>query len=145
VVATAGGQAPPQGQTITVRELQRSGTFSLVDNPPRGPRPNRPKVSPGDFFVISSPLADTTGKRVGRLDVQCAITAGRNFNKVPQICHGAVTLPDGLITLETALVGQRKTVHAAITGGTGTYAGARGQVTSVNDRTGATDTIQLLP
>jgi hypothetical protein len=144
VAATAGGQAP-QGRTIQLRELEKGGTFGLVDNPPRGPRPNRPKVSPGDFFAFSSPVADPTGKRVGRLDVQCVITAGKVFRRARQTCHGAFSLPGGQITLQASVVGEAKTVVAAVTGGTGTYNGARGELTSVTRRHGSDDTIQLLP
>ena len=144
VATTAGGQAP-QARTITLREVEKGTSFGLVDNPPRGARPSKPKFSLGDYFVLSSPLADTTGKRVGRLDVHCAVTGGKSYSKAPQLCHGAVTLADGLISLETSIVGEPKTVLAAVTGGTGAYAGARGQLTSVNQKGGAVDTIELLP
>jgi hypothetical protein len=144
LTATAGGQGA-QGRTIQLTELDKGATFGFVDNPPRGPGRNRPRVSPGDVLAFSSPVADPSGNRVGRVDVQCAVTSGRSFRTARQVCHGAFDLADGAISLAATVVGDPKTVVAPVTGGTGAYAGARGQLTSVNQRRGSNDTIELLP
>ena len=82
--------------------------------------------SPLDRQTISSDILDLHGKLVGRLDDDCAITAvGKRAGAV---CSYAITLPGG------QLVGTRFDAFGAgeglqpITGGSGAYAGSRGQI-----------------
>lgn len=93
--------------------------FNLVDT-------GKPGMSAGDV-IVSSDLLFQKGKKVGRAALTCTITAP----KVPEgTCSITWALPGGTVS------GQflnspppRKTV--AITGGTGTYVGARGQAVVV--------------
>jgi hypothetical protein len=144
ISATAGGQAA-QGRTIQLTELAKGGTFGFVDNPPRGTM-RRPRFSPGDSEAFSSVLADASGRHVGRLNVQCTVTGGRSARTARVVCTGVFGLPDGTLAVTASLVGEPSTVNAAVTGGTGAYVGARGQLMSVSHRNGSSsDTIQLLP
>ena len=83
--------------------------------------------SPLDRQTITSDILDLHGTVVGRLDDDCAITAVGK--RAGAICSYAITLASG------QLVGTRFndfTAHGAspqtITGGSGTYASARGQI-----------------
>ena len=82
--------------------------------------------SPLDRQTISSNVLDLHGKVVGRLDDDCAVTAvGKRAGAV---CTYAITLAGG------QLVGTRFDAFGPggdlqpITGGSGAYAGARGQI-----------------
>jgi hypothetical protein len=144
---SAGGQAP-QGRTIVLTEQNRGATFAFVDNPPktrlsRGGEPRRASV--GDMQVFTIPLLNESRARVGRLAVQCVVTAPGPVSRAHVLCTGAVTLAEGLISLVATITSNSNTVTAAVTGGTGSYAGARGTFTSVSRGNTSTDTIQLLP
>jgi len=94
------GQAAASGDpTITV--VSKNEVETDVDEPPTG-------FSQGDEMTISSPLFDTSGKRVGHLDVHGAITA-----------TGVATFTES---------GQGGGFTAAVTGGTGAYQKTDGQV-----------------
>jgi hypothetical protein len=88
----------------------------------------RKGFSPGDRQTINSDVLTPAGKKVGRLDDDCAITqAGRSPEAV---CTFVITLRRGELTggFSQSLAGPRGSKRQAITGGTGTYAGARGQI-----------------
>ena len=136
--ATAGGQGT-QARVVKFRELAKGGTYQYVDNPPGG-------VSVGDFAAFSSLLANISGKHIGRIDVQCVITAGSALATAHQTCTGVLTLPGGQVTDAVGIVGAPTNAVIAITGGTGAYAGARGVLTVVGQKGGgALDTLKLLP
>jgi hypothetical protein len=144
VAGSAGGQGG--GQTIVLRELQRGAIFGFVDNPPKSRRRGVPRLSPGDLTGLSVRVADSSGKPVGRLDVTCMILGGRTRRTARQVCHGGVTLSNGFIGLQATLVGiNPRTARAAVTGGTGSFIGARGQLTSVTRNRVSVDTIELRP
>lgn len=146
-VAAADGQAP-QGRTLVLTELAQGHYEGFVDNPPRAKRtrdgePSR--LSVGDIFAQSFRIADQQGNRVGRLHQECVITVPGTARKARAVCTAVLALKDGKISAALALIGEDNPT-AAVTGGTGAYAGARGTVTSVGNRDGSsTDTFQLLP
>ena len=83
---------------------------------------------------------------VGRIHVQCVTTAGAsNFMKSKLTCSGVMVLAQGSLTLQAISSPGVATTNGAITGGTGVYANARGTFTSVEGRSGSTDTIMLVP
>jgi hypothetical protein len=139
----------PDGKTITFKELDKGSRFDYIDNPPKNPPHKAPKFSVGDQFVIGNPLKDSQGAD-GDLRAVCTTTKpapasnSTNINTTHPICVGGFTLRDGTIFVDVADAGAKGT-HGAITGGTGAYAGARGTLDSVNTKTGANDTITLLP
>jgi hypothetical protein len=129
----------PGGRTLSFTELEKGATFKHVRNTkPKSPRAN----SLGDILVFTNPLADASGRVVGRLHVSCATTAGaRNFLKSAITCSGTYVLRDGTLTAQGTFRVGGATTTIAITGGTGAYANARGVLVSKDDRGGARDTI----
>jgi hypothetical protein len=84
--------------------------------------------SPGDRQTITSAIDTRAGHQVGRIDDDCVITqAGA---RPEAVCTFTMTLPHGQLTgafaqdLAAPDTGKRQ----AITGGTGRFAGARGEV-----------------
>jgi hypothetical protein len=82
--------------------------------------------SPLDRQTITSDVLDLRGRVVGRLDDDCAITAvGRRAGAV---CSFAITLPGGqLVGTRFDAFGPGEALQP-ITGGSGAYVGARGQI-----------------
>ena len=141
VLAQSGG-----GQTITFHELNKGSRFGYVDNPPRNPHNRRPVFSVGDKVVLANPLADDSG-RIGELRATCTLTkkapANDNVNPAHPFCTGAFVLNNGALFIETVDGGNP--TSGAVVGGTGAYVGARGTFTSTPTRTGADDSVSLLP
>jgi hypothetical protein len=131
----------PGGRTLSFTELEKGASFKHVRNTkPKSPRAN----SLGDILVFTNPLADASGRVVGRLHVSCATTAGaRNFLKSAITCSGTYVLRDGTLTAQGTFRVGGATTTIAITGGTGAYANARGVLVSKDDRGGTHDTITL--
>jgi hypothetical protein len=135
--ATAGGQTP-EVRVIKLKELVEGRTFGAVDNAPTG-------VSVGDSIAFSRLVAERSGKRVGRIDVTCVTTAGDTAETAHQACHGVLTLRNGQIALETAILGVPKRARIAVTGGTGAYVGASGvMISNVQEDTSELVTLNLL-
>lgn len=82
--------------------------------------------SPLDRQTITSDVLDLHGKVVGRLDDDCAITAvGKRAGAV---CSYAITLAGGqLVGTRFDALGPGEAMQP-ITGGSGAYLGARGQI-----------------
>lgn len=82
--------------------------------------------SPLDRQTITSDILDLHGNVVGRLDDDCAITAvGKRAGAV---CSYALTLPDGqFVGTRFDAFGPGEALQP-ITGGSGAYAGARGEI-----------------
>jgi hypothetical protein len=129
--------------STTIRLVEKDKAFHFVDNPPLGGQ-NRPP-SMGDQFVFTSELLTRSGKHAGMLHATCTVTAGGK--DTVSTCFGTFGLKGGQLAAMTTIIGEAKTDHIAIVGGTGIYAGVRGEVTSV-DRGENTpysdDTIRLL-
>jgi hypothetical protein len=136
--ATAAGEGT-KGRVIELVELTDGATFGAVDNAPTG-------VSIGDSVAFSKVVAERRGKRVvGRIDVTCVTTSGSTAADAHQACHGVLTLRDGQIALETAIVGVPKSARVAVTGGTDAYAGASGvMISNVQDDGSELVTLKLL-
>ena len=139
----AGSSAPAQGpasRTITLMELDKGSTFKHIRNTKAGHRAN----SPGDVFAFTAPLTDVSGKPVGKLHYSCVTTAGSsNFERSRANCGGVLAVADGTLTVQFLLDPSKSTTTAAVTGGTGAYANARGTVVSKDTKAGADDTIVL--
>jgi hypothetical protein len=127
-VVAAGGIATaapgPHAQAAAARRIQLVEVHMSSAQLDLG----RKGFSPGDRQTIKSDVVTPAGKKVGRLDDDCAITqAGRSPEA---ICTFVLTLRGGQLTggFAQSLAGPRVSKRQAITGGTGTYAGARGQI-----------------
>jgi hypothetical protein len=141
VRSSASAQAPAT-RTLTFTEVQKGSTFIHIRNTKtKSQRSN----SLGDLIVFTNPLADASGKKVGKLYVSCSTTVGSsNFLKSTLTCAGVAILPDGTLTIEANSSPSIPTTTGAVTGGTGAYAGARGVFVSRETKTAITDTITLV-
>jgi hypothetical protein len=126
VVAAAATAKDSAVTTIRLVEKEMAGRF--VDNPPRGGENKPPSI--GDVFAFTSELLTRSGKHAGMLYATCTVTLGGK-NGV-STCFGTYALKGGQLQGMTTLVGEPRTQRIAIVGGTGIYAGVRGEVTSVN-------------
>ncbi|HEV8451693.1 MAG TPA: hypothetical protein VGQ45_09685 [Gaiellales bacterium] len=121
-LARAGGTN--HGRTIRVTEVDTGGKFISITHTEKG--------AAGDEFIFSANLRHH-GNKVGTLNAQCTLMLHGKLQ-----CEGTFKLLGGTIT-GTALLPNNEpdgtTDHIAITGGTGTFRGASGQIdsTSIND------------
>ncbi len=115
-----------EARTLTV--VTKTPEVKVVDLGPQGP-------THGDIRVTNAPLYNATGKeRIGRLDLFCAVTdpADESAEKAHMAeCTKTFTLPGGEISSQGVEVYPELSAPApggdAITGGTGKYAGVRGE------------------
>ena len=130
--------------TITV--VTKTGGIKVVDLGPRGP-------SQGDMRVFSVTLYDEGGKeKVGRLDAFCVVTdpADEPNEKAHMAeCTYTYTLPGGEINAQGVNAYPKLSEPAprsvdAITGGTGKYAGVRGERRFETHGNKVTDTLHLI-
>jgi hypothetical protein len=113
----------PHGNTLQF--TIKFSPFFLLDLGQPGP-------SQGDQIVSNDRLLNTSGHEVGHDGIACTMTDP----SVPEAaCQGSFVLPGGQITVQF-LNTPPPTKIAAITGGTGRYWTARGQVTIVEPATG---------
>jgi hypothetical protein len=131
----------PGTRTLTLKELERGATYMHISNTKGAPRRSNLQ---GDLLVFTNPLADASGKRVGKISVSCTTTTGaRNFVKSTLTCVGVLVLADGTLTVQANSSPGSPTTTGAVTGGTGAYANARGVFASTARRGGSDDTITL--
>ncbi len=143
ILTTSGGAQEPGERTFKIIEGS-GGTFHFIDNAPKAKNPRNPRFSAGDGFVFTTPLFNTSNKRIGNIHVQCAVTRGGNFRRASSQCNGTFDLRNGTLAASAVLNGENAKI--AIVGGTGAYEGARGSITDRDlprDRT--EDTVHLLP
>jgi hypothetical protein len=115
-LARAGGG----DRTMTVTEVQRGATFVDISHTQNG--------APGDQAVFRSVIKNAKGERIGTSDVICEEVLGHRL-----LCNGVYHLPGGMLTGTTVIAADEAstaTIHVAITGGTGRYDQASGQVTT---------------
>ena len=140
VLSSAAAQAPAS-RILTLHELDKGSTFVHVRNTPRKSRQSNLL---GDLIAFTNPITDAAGARVGRLHAQCITTVGsRDFRKSTLTCTAILHLREGDLTGQFVNDLGAETSTGAITGGTGSYAGARGVVVSKRTDVGSDDTITL--
>ena len=122
----------------TIRLVARQVSVTLVPVP--GQTGHR--LVPGDQLVFTDSLT-RNGASYGHNAIHCVIVVAADT-----ICAGAFTLPCGQLTIagDVGSVNSHGSKAVAVTGGTGQYHSARGQLT-VKDRsaTVSVDTFQLIP
>jgi hypothetical protein len=119
---TACAQETPQ-TLVTIADAR--------NNPAQIINIGEPGDSPGDILVFDQPLLDEELKRIGNNSGTCIRTrAGHSFQ-----CQWTLSFDNGTIQ-----VAGREFDHGAsaisIVGGSGEYAGIRGEMTSVNNNDG---------
>jgi len=88
-----------------------------------------PGFSLGDEVVFSGNLLQN-GQQVGRVGVVCTFVSTQNPARVEAQCPATATLPGGQITIQGVIVNRALNWTLSITGGSGQYDRARGEVTS---------------
>jgi hypothetical protein len=130
-VAVAGGAyAAPQSSTkkadkhtIQLTEASATPKLTVVDVGAPGP-------SPGDQVVTSDGLLDRKGAVAGTLSQVCTmVSPAASLLASTFDCTGSFVLADGTITVQGPFVPAADTSVNAVTGGTGEFVKARGQVT----------------
>ena len=115
-----------KGSTLTV--VSKNPEIKVLDLGAQGP-------TQGDLLVTNAPLYDKSGKeRIGRLDLYCVITdpADEPLEKTHMTeCTKTWNLPGGEISAQGVAAYPNLSTFApgvnAISGGTGKYAGVRGE------------------
>ncbi len=127
--------APSAGAAVADDDLRgRALQDYTVDTGRNGP-------SVGDRYVFSERLFNEDNKRVGILAATCDVTyvnrssSGRVKNVLTQ-CTGTFRLDDGQITVAGTITRTANSAVLAVTGGTGRYDDAQGEVALkfVNDK-----------
>ena len=88
-----------------------------------------PGFSLGDEVVFSGNLL-RNGEQVGRVGVVCTFVSTQNADRVEAQCPTTAILPGGQITTQGTIVNRSLNFTLPITGGSGRYQGAGGQVVS---------------
>jgi allene oxide cyclase len=103
-----------------IHVIEHAITDTTVDLGPTGP-------SRGDILAFANPVFDQDNKKqVGSDNGHCILT-DPNLSNVTYECFWTVILPKGQITVEGPFFSAADSV-LAITGGTGFYRGARGEM-----------------
>ena len=133
-----------KGRTLTVLLGTREST--VVDLGTKG-------ASQGDMRVVNAPLYDQSGKQsIGRLDAFCVVTdpaVEPNERTHMAECTYTYTLPGGEISAQGVNAYPKLSEPAprsvdAITGGTGKYAGVRGERRFETHGNKVTDTLHFI-
>lgn len=143
--ATGGAQGQGPGRTfVTYEKPAGDATFRFVDAKPftRVTNGEPRRLSMGDGFVVRSVTYSdaATTTRISTFRVHCIATNGaRRFDRVTFKCDGVESYAEGTLTF-TSVFSPAKDPGSvgAITGGTGAYEGASGQVTSEDPAEGPT-------
>src|SRR5689334_12257345 len=117
-IARAGDQGGSD-QTLVLKEVQTGQAFVNVGS-------RRP--SPGDEFIGHFRLLNQAGSSVGVGDVVCTVLIGNQFSQ----CQATVRLSGGTLTFSGLSPQNSNTFSLALTGGTGRYDRANGQVTRIS-------------
>lgn len=152
-IAAQGGSAQTPGSTtLTFYEPEAASTFRFIDNAPKSPVKNpesrRYRFSIGDQLVFSVPLLDKKGgTRQGKLYAAATIVGGKTFRDASAEATGSYVLNDkSQINVAGHFRFSEDGTRLAIVGGTGRYEGARGSLSSMDDKNhNSTDTLTLLP
>ena len=88
-----------------------------------------PGFSLGDEVVFSGNLL-RNGEQVGRIGVVCTFVSTANAARVEAQCPTTSILPGGQITTQGTIINRSLNFTLPITGGSGRYLGASGQVVS---------------
>jgi hypothetical protein len=134
--AASAGTSAAASQTIRLVARQVSATLVPV------PGQTGHQLVPGDQLVFTDSLT-RNGASYGHNAIHCVIVVAADA-----VCVGAFTLPGGQLTIagDVGSINSHGSKSVAVTGGTGQYQSARGQLT-VKDRSAAVsvDTFQLIP
>jgi hypothetical protein len=124
--SSQGAASTASGHTDNRQTIRVTAVFTEFD-------PNidlgAPGFSLGDEVVFSGNLL-RNGEQVGRIGVVCTFVSTANAARVEAQCPTTATLPGGQITTLGTIVNRSLNFTLPITGGSGRYQGAGGQVVS---------------
>lgn len=107
-------------------------TFSCTAKPIRREviKNGADEVNLGDRSVFTHALFSEENEEIGFDGGTCTVVRLGADGSYHILCNASMTLPDGSISFQTFIqeVFPPPPFHAVITGGTGSYAGARGQM-----------------
>jgi len=114
---------PAHGKrTIQLREASAQPTLEVVDV-------GTPGLSVGDQVVTIDGLVHPDGSAAGSMSQVCTVVeAGANLFGSTFDCTGSLQLERGELTVQGAFVPVADTSTLAVTGGTGDFAAARGEL-----------------
>jgi hypothetical protein len=115
--------APTSGQGGQQQTIRVRAVFTEFANIDVG----APGFSLGDEEVFSGNLLGN-GQQVGRVALVCTFVSTQNPQRVEAQCPGTAILTGGQITISGVIVNRSLNFTLPITGGSGQYDGARGQV-----------------
>lgn len=106
----------------------REARVTMIDEAPRM-RGAKASESPGDSVVTRAPVRDASGARIGRMHSTFLVTGGRS-PKTTELMTGMLVLADGQLAVQGVFDNSRDTDTdtIAVTGGSGRYAGASGEL-----------------
>jgi hypothetical protein len=127
MVGVVSSSAAVKPQTISLLEVDTTfggtGGYNAASNAP--PSPGQGITFSGTFYKWSG---SKRGAAVGHLQVICTATFGPNA-----LCNAVASLPSGsILLLGTASLSSNSVKSIAVVGGTGSYVGAQGYLTSKN-------------
>jgi len=128
-----------QKRVLILREQESKARVAFVDNVPRttiDPKTGEPRnFSAGDLFTASKPLLDRARRAVGSVEEHCVITSpAKSPERSIAVCTALLRLKEGILTAALSPDFTDATPRVvAITGGTGPYAGATGQIVPQGD------------
>jgi hypothetical protein len=110
------------GKTIRLLEASETLQPTFVDT-------GAPGLSPGDIVVVRDGVLRANGTPAGTFNQVCTLVkvAGNPFTSEYE-CIGSLALEDGTVTMQGPFVPAKAEQTAAVTGGTGEYRTARGDV-----------------
>jgi hypothetical protein len=117
-MASPGGEEDGDDGVQTLRFGMAFSPFFLLDLGEKG-------LSKGDEIISRDRLFKPDGRQVGRGGVVCTVT---NVAPVESICEAVYSLPGGIVTAQFPNVPGPAPKIGAITGGTGSYRTAHGQL-----------------
>lgn len=118
----------PGQRTQSAVHNAKSETLKLTlgDGPETAVDVNKDGIGAGDYAVKTGSVY-LGAKRFGRLTQSCTVMT---VEPVPSLrCSLDLVLPRGQVTLQGSFVLSDSAPQLAVTGGTGTYEGVRGQLT----------------
>jgi hypothetical protein len=139
--AGVSAETPAKATTLNLKELEKGSTFTHIRNTESASQKSNLQ---GDLIVFTNRVADSSGAVIGKLSVSCVTTTGaQDFTKSVATCTGVLVLQGGTLAIVANTSPGKSTTSGAVTGGTGTYANARGVFLSKEVKGGSLDTITL--
>ena len=134
VVLASGASGQTASTPQVIHLVQVKTKFHFVDTPPLGGERKPP--TPGDQFILSG-ADQRSGKIVGQAIITCVVAIGGA--KGQSECTGSASLGTGSLTFQGDSHTDSNGDTFAVTGGTGTYAGASGSLVAKDGGGGKED------